>query len=365
MAFARQRYFVFAILLAGLYCTGTRAALGGGLAGVALVACLSGLLPLRWAAAGGFAGVAVAAISRAGALGSDLGRLSLWKISWHAFTQQPVWGWGANTFGLVMRQYIGQDYVRLNGDTHIHWHAHNIILQTLFSHGVIGLLALAVTAAFIFSLWTLRRDTNAGAFGGLLAVLLCAQTNPIPMAAWLVAFLPLCPLLHRLRMPCLPRWTTYGATAAALALLLVQVRVVRAEYETHMGRVAWAQERGVDAANHYNKAATLNPWLSSTIINQLDSSRNLVPWMPRAQQEQVASDGLLIAQRMVQRHPMDSRAHETLSAQLSLSAALARGDARERLLDQAGYAIADARDLAPTYPPLQYRQKLIAAHGGL
>lgn len=352
-----------AVILVGLLVAGTRAATGGALAGVALLAYLTGRIQPRTAALGAGAAVLIAALSRAGVVTSDLGRLAIWKISWLGFLERPLIGWGANTFILVMRRHIGADYLSANGAMSVHGHAHNFFLQTLFSHGLLGLAAMALIGVYAWVLWRSRRLEDSAAIGALLAVLLCAQTNPVPMSAWLIVLVCLAPLMGaRAAAPQLPRSATLAAAALAGLLLVVQVRLIRADAETLAGRRAWIRKEGLAAANHYNRAARLNPWSTDTVVNQLDSSRNLVPWMGPQQAAQTAKDGLAIAQRLVKRHPADARAHEVLSAQLSLSALLADGLERQYLLGQAEHAIEEAGELAPTYQTFADRQKVIVAN---
>lgn len=366
LAVGHGEWAASALILVGLLATGTRAAIGGGLAGAALAAYLSGRVSS--ATASRFAGLAIfaAVLSRASALGSDLGRVSLWAMAWQGFLDRPFAGWGANTFGVAMRQYIGADYLSVHGPLLTHSHAHNLVLQTLFSYGLMGVVGLLVTVLFGTWLWVSRRREDAPALGAVAAVLICAQTNPVPLAGWLVGLVGLAPLVGSLSSRCrLPARATYAAAALACGLLLVQSRLVRAEMETKAGRVAWNQRKGLEAANHFNKAARLNPWSCDVIAAQLDSSRNLVPWMSQEQAEQTAKDGLRIAKRLVKSHPSDARAHEALSAQFSLMALLSSGQEHREMLAQATAAIKKAKDLAPTFTPIAARMSVIAGRGEL
>ncbi|HCT41586.1 MAG TPA: hypothetical protein DF427_10600 [Moraxellaceae bacterium] len=71
-------------------------------------------------------------------------RLTVYKISWSAITEAPFWGHGARTFALNM----GQETLAAMGQTL--GTPHNILLEALYSLGVIGSMLWAVGIGFFW-----------------------------------------------------------------------------------------------------------------------------------------------------------------------------------------------------------------------
>lgn len=71
-------------------------------------------------------------------------RLTVYKLSWSAITEAPLWGHGARTFALNM----GQETFAAMGQTL--GTPHNILLEALYSLGVIGSMLWAVGIGFFW-----------------------------------------------------------------------------------------------------------------------------------------------------------------------------------------------------------------------
>lgn len=71
-------------------------------------------------------------------------RLTVYKISWSAITEAPFWGHGARTFALNM----GQETLAAMGQTL--GTPHNILLEALYSLGVIGSMLWAIGIGFFW-----------------------------------------------------------------------------------------------------------------------------------------------------------------------------------------------------------------------
>jgi len=78
-------------------------------------------------------------------------RLTIYKLSWSAITEAPLWGHGARTFPLNMGS------VTLNAMGEILGTPHNIMLEALYSLGLIGTILWATGIIFF---WRHRPDTS-------------------------------------------------------------------------------------------------------------------------------------------------------------------------------------------------------------
>lgn len=86
-------------------------------------------------------------------------RLIVWQTGWQAFQDQPILGWGPENFRFAFAKHFNNDlYLSENiGET---WfdRAHNIVIDTLVSTGILGLLAyLILIGAFVRTIIRARR----------------------------------------------------------------------------------------------------------------------------------------------------------------------------------------------------------------
>lgn len=189
---------IMAIL--ALVLSGTRSAWIGALAGLgaflAASGAISGQAARKIALAGllGSLGMALAPLSKAR---SDQERLNTWGTAVAAGMDNPINGWGPDTFPLAMRAHKGPEMAEAMGNRTwlIQASAHNDLLQAWATTGIMGLLAYAgLWMAVLLRVWKLARletGTRAAAtFGSLIALFVCAKFNPVaPPTFYLVAAL--------------------------------------------------------------------------------------------------------------------------------------------------------------------------------
>lgn len=366
VAFASKRrlwaWAVPAMVVLGLAASGTRAAMGAALVAAGYAAWKLNWVKMRVALlvlAPALIGVVV---SRANFLKSDSGRLLVWKIALQGFWDHPWMGWGPDTFGFVMRRYIDDTFVQVvSSDLITSGHAHNFVLQTLFSCGLYGVIAILFTLPVLWLAYRASSKEDLPAWCAFIIAVLCSMTNPMPQIAWAVPLLLLASIpvevFSEERMPL----RGLGFAMALLVMCYPVYNHLKAERHAHLGIAALAEGRGLAAAWEFNRAARLNPWDTDHVARQLDSSRGMSLFMPHWQQKQTADDGLRIARRNAARHPENPRALELLAAQYSLSALFAQGRERDHFLDKAEWTMQDAQNRAPTFSPALGRANAIAS----
>ncbi len=112
-----------------------------------------------------------------GLTGSIGARGVIWRASWPLVTARPILGYGPETFGQVFTTVFPPELVYLQGRAVIVDRAHNLILDTLASTGIVGLLAYAalIGATLAQGVRTLLhspdRQTRAIVTAGLAAVI--------------------------------------------------------------------------------------------------------------------------------------------------------------------------------------------------
>lgn len=356
------------LVLAALILSGTRAAMAAAVLASLYMAVQMGQLRLRICLAAAGPAVLAVVVSRPGFLASDLGRLEVWKVALQAFLERPLLGWGPDTFGVISRRFLDNDFTAaVNSDLIVPMHAHNLLLQGLASCGLLVLLPFAVTAAVLGVLHARRSSSeDFPAWAAFLVALLCSMTNPMPTAAWLIPLVLLCTIApgYPASSSAAPKLSLALGLACLLPALVVS-RHARAEWHTRAGVEYWGQNHGLKAAEEFNKAARLNPYNAEHVARQLDGSRNLIVFLELEHQARVINDGLRIAQKNAKRHPEDPLALQTLSAQYTLAALATTGPLHDTYLDQAEYRMSDAKERAPTYSPNLYRlSALQRAKGG-
>ena len=135
----------------GLVLTGTRGAWLGAVVAAGIVA-----WPHRaprgaggWRRVAPLAAMVVLAIALVGAISSPslgrstaAGRLDLWRVSAAAAVDRPILGSGPDTQRIVVPASIDDAFEREHGSEEIHDRAHTLVLDTLLTTGVVGLVAL-------------------------------------------------------------------------------------------------------------------------------------------------------------------------------------------------------------------------------
>ncbi len=82
-------------------------------------------------------------------------RLMTWKLSWKAFLERPVFGWGIENYMIAYLRHYDPD-MALYGETWLD-RAHNKIFDLLVQQGVAGLIAYVLLLGS--ALWCLRKRT--------------------------------------------------------------------------------------------------------------------------------------------------------------------------------------------------------------
>jgi len=131
-------------------------------------------------------------------------RIYLWELATRGISKRPLFGWGFNGFGIaypyirslkntphvVRLGHLSYDVVRENGNLHtvplITYKAHNLILDTILSVGILGMLSY--TALWGYGIFLLVRSPNRKLLAVAIAYLVftvtwfeCAQFTHI---AW-------------------------------------------------------------------------------------------------------------------------------------------------------------------------------------
>lgn len=104
------------------------------------------------------------------------GRTVIWEIAWKGFLERPVLGWGFENFELAFTKYYNpcQGSPKCSPEV---WfdRAHNVVLDTLFSTGIVGLIGyLSIFGASLWVLWKKYKNglvdfAVAGVFSAMLA----------------------------------------------------------------------------------------------------------------------------------------------------------------------------------------------------
>ncbi|MDR3687081.1 MAG: O-antigen ligase family protein [Coriobacteriia bacterium] len=161
-----------AVIAFALYATGTRGAWLGALATIGCVAVLSwsgwaAMRPARRAAlvAGVVAllGVVVTAVvftrprsatssPNMAVLLSDLsnGRTAIWSTAWRAFAARPITGWGPDAFERAFQFAVRADWFSVTQGIEVPHNAHSLLVQTLVTLGLPGLLILVGTLGYVW-----------------------------------------------------------------------------------------------------------------------------------------------------------------------------------------------------------------------
>jgi O-antigen ligase len=181
----RGRHLLWAV--AGMFLFATALGLSG--SRVALAAALAASAPAAWRLrhdlrqtasipialiAGQFASVALAnfgdgrsSTDRLGETSSSEGRIDHWVAAWDAFLERPIAGFGPNRFRAAVQEHVDASYFRAAGsDADVLVDAHNVVIGTTISVGVVGLVLFGA-----FAVWTIRRVRGPMAWAALAIVI--------------------------------------------------------------------------------------------------------------------------------------------------------------------------------------------------
>ncbi len=114
---------------------------------------------------------------------NNLERLELLRISWSAFLERPLLGWGPDNFLLVMLKNRTVEYSRIVGSLRLaQASAHNDIAQVAATLGLVGLVS------YLYLLWSLVRSSRSlMSLSVIVAMWFQAQVNPLPVDVLVIA----------------------------------------------------------------------------------------------------------------------------------------------------------------------------------
>lgn len=75
-------------------------------------------------------------------------RLMTWRLSWEAFKERPLWGWGPDNYLIAFLRHYDPD-MALYGETWLD-RAHNKIIDTAIAQGAVGLVAYLVLFGLVW-----------------------------------------------------------------------------------------------------------------------------------------------------------------------------------------------------------------------
>lgn len=287
---------------------------------------------------------------------SDMARLEVWKIAIRTFEANPLTGYGNGNFYLAFRRYANWDLVDVTGTaTYVQSHAHNDFLHVLATMGVVGL------AAYVFLGYSaIRIAWNHTEKKFLLSIIAAyaalSAFNPVTTSAFVVLALifgvassRIEPITKRRVLPAL----------ASMVVALSICRLTAADY--HYAKAGVAKNDPAVSAMEFQRAAELNPWEMFYSCRQVDSLMKLIPLMPLEQRRPLAIAGRDLALAAVERHPMDSYAHELLGKQILIGYIAGYRDVDPH---EALKAFNRAQELAPTFELLMWRRRNTAKELG-
>lgn len=182
---------------AALVATGTRAAWAGAAVAVAVVAVARpGPRALRIAASVAAAVVVVVAVAigPVASRSSGSGRLDLWSVAVRAAGERPLLGSGPDTQRLTLPAQVDDGFEAAHGSEELHDRAHNLVLDTALTTGVVGLVALGglLVAVGRRAARVAARSTTgaclAAGLAGYLTTLVFGFSEPtLDALAWLMA----------------------------------------------------------------------------------------------------------------------------------------------------------------------------------
>lgn len=260
-----------ALVVAALALTLSRGAWLGAAAGLAVYFWLSGVaLPRRrsiFLIAIAAAAVLVAAVVlRPTAKVSDSARWALWESVARSVPQHPWLGTGPDSIQTVLRKVRTEGFIRALGATKSQVSAHNDFLQVLVTLGLAGLAAYLwlLAGAWRCLSAALRegrhRSAIAAIAGAAAGLFVQAKFNPVPLGALVLIALFLGLTARGSPRPGQARTFKAAAVLACALILLLGLRLCRADREFLWARSYEAAGRTAPALKAYRSALRLNPY---------------------------------------------------------------------------------------------------------
>lgn len=260
-----------ALVAAALALTLSRGAWLGAAAGLAVYFWLSGVaLPRRRSlfmiAAVAAAALVAAVFLRPTAKISDSARWALWESVARSVPGHPWLGTGPDSIQTVLRKVRTDDFIRALGATKSQVSAHNDLLQVLVTMGLAGLAAYLwlLAGAWRCLSAALResrhRSANAAIAGAVAGLFVQAKFNPVPLGALVLAALFLGLTARGAPGPGGARPFKAAAVLACALILLLGLRLCRADREFQLARSYEGAGRAAPALKAYRAALRLNPY---------------------------------------------------------------------------------------------------------
>ena len=94
-------------------------------------------------------------------------RLITWKLSWSAFKEKPIFGWGSENYIVAYEKYYDPEYATY-GETWLD-RAHNKVVDVAVMQGIFGLVSyLGIFVSIIYSLFRLKEPIASFLMAGLI-----------------------------------------------------------------------------------------------------------------------------------------------------------------------------------------------------
>lgn len=198
--------------------------------------------------------------------GASHGRLStreaIWQSGWDAFTEQPIFGIGAFTFGTVLLENVSTP------PESAHAHPHNIFLYIAVETGIVGLIVLG------WFIWTAVQKLNLSHPNTITTVaflvgLFCASLLDTPFIPAMILLYFLVWLILNPESPQATRGTETKVFnrifGFALLLLCLGIHLMQlpGELAAERGVNASVQGDWLAAASYFERASELDPQITA------------------------------------------------------------------------------------------------------
>lgn len=297
----------------------------------------------------------------------DLARLDAWKIAAMGFVENPMAGHGPDTFHLLYRKLKTFTTIQALGSTrHVHFDAHNDLLQVAATMGFYGIVAyFTLVLGFIFTIYdSIKTSGNvsrtAALAAGVIGVWFLAKINPLS-----VGVMTICAVLAGLLMranhhyvePNLSRPAMRaGIVFAVLACVSLFVgRAVAGDYYYYESEKSRTKDP-LESAQKINRAAHIAPWVFEIRKRQADSLYFLPLKATKENGLRIIEEAVKIGESCLRYHPSDSRAHILYAHSLLIREHWGGPAMRKEALA----SMRKAQDLAPLFMPLMKTRAMIA-----
>lgn len=301
--------------------------------------------------------------------GGDVARIGAWEVAAKTFVANPVIGSGPNTFLLSYRLLKTHETVlAIKSSRHVHFDAHNDILQIASTMGAFGVLGYLIFLIGLPIQWQISKKTqnikfHSSLFGGLAGVFIIAKVNPIPIGTMILCAVFLGVIMRARRAPFImlahPRAGSFAAALAALIIFCFAIRGTVGDRYYLKGIKASKIDPLITAQN-FNRASKWAPWELNYRVAQVKSLFSLPIKATPEMGLKIAATAVRIGEDCVKYHPQDPEAHRVLGlARLTYAKW-----AQTRQYEQGLKDLDRSEALAPVFRPYMAQRALIAAYTG-